>query len=318
MSPRILTTSSGTNQAAFAPLDWALFIAVALIWGSSFLLMDIGLGALEPGLITWIRVSLGAGVLVLFPRARRPIDAEDRPRLVVLSFLWVAIPFTLFPIAQQWVNSAAAGMLNGAMPVFAVAFASIMLRSVPRQSQLLGLLLGFVGVTMMGLGSGGGGGAKAAGVGLIIAATVCYGLAVNISIPLTQRHGSLAVMARILALAVIWTAPLGVSGLFASRFAWGPVLAVSAAGAIGTGVAFVLMGTLVGRVGSARGSFTIYLIPVVALVLGWWLRSDTVAPAALGGAALVIAGALLASRRESGGRSRSRESPSEHTGGSLR
>jgi drug/metabolite transporter (DMT)-like permease len=318
MSPRILTTSSGTNQAAFAPLDWALFLAVALIWGSSFLLMDIGLGALEPGLITWMRVSLGAAVLAMFPRARKPVDAEDRPRLVVLSFLWVAVPFTLFPIAQQWVNSAVAGMLNGAMPVFAVAFGSIMLRSLPRGSQLTGLFLGFAGVVIMGLGSGGSGATRTLGVGLILGATACYGLAVNISIPLTQRHGSLAVMARILVLAAVWTAPLGVWGLFGSRFAWGPVLAVSAAGAIGTGVAFVIMGTLVGRVGSARGSFTIYLIPVVALVLGRWLRSDTVAPVALVGAALVIAGALLASRREMVRSAGDEIGSPDHTGSSLR
>ncbi len=58
------------------------------------------------------------------------------------------------------------------------------------------------------------------------------------------------------------------------------------------------MGTLVSRVGSTRASFITYLIPVVALVLGVAFRDDEVTPLALVGVAMVIAGALLASRRE--------------------
>ena len=119
MGSRILSTSAGTNREAFTPLDWALFVSIGLIWGSSFLLIDIGLEAFHPGLITWMRIAFGALILALVPRARRRIEPFDRPRLIALSFVWVAIPFTLFPIAQQYINSAAAGMLNGAMPIFA-------------------------------------------------------------------------------------------------------------------------------------------------------------------------------------------------------
>jgi drug/metabolite transporter (DMT)-like permease len=299
MFNRILTTSSGINREAFTALDWALFLGISGIWGSSFLLMDIGLESLEPGLITWMRVGLGAAVLMLFPRARAPIDPEDRPRLLVLSVLWVGLPFTLFPIAQQYINSAVAGMLNGAMPIFAAIFASLMLRRLPRGAQAAGLVIGFGGVVLMSVFSGAEGSTQALGIGLILLATLCYGLSVNITTPLTQRHGSLPVMARMLALATIWTAPYGVVGLVGSRFAWDSVLAVAAAGMIGTGAAFVIMGTLVGRVGSTRGSFITYLLPVVALVLGVVFRSDTVAVLAVAGVGLVILGALLASRRES-------------------
>ena len=299
MSNRILTTSSGINREAFTTLDWALFLGISAIWGSSFLLMDIGLESLEPGLITWMRVGLGAAVLMLFPRARAPIDPEDRPRLLVLSVLWVGLPFTLFPVAQQYINSAVAGMLNGAMPIFAAIFASLMLHRLPRGAQAVGLVIGFGGVVLMSVFSGAEGSTQAVGVGLILLATMCYGLSVNIATPLTQRHGSLPVMARMLALATIWTAPYGVVGLIGSRFAWDSVLAVAAAGMIGTGAAFVIMGALVGRVGSTRGSFITYLIPVVALVLGVVFRSDTVAVPAVAGVGLVILGALLASRRES-------------------
>lgn len=70
-----------------------------------------------------------------------------------------------------------------------------------------------------------------------------------------------------LSLATVWTTPYGIIGLLDSKFAWPSVLAVSAAGVLGTGLAFVIMGTLVGRVGSTRASFITYVIPVVALVL---------------------------------------------------
>ena len=116
MAEKILTTTEGTNRNTFSAIDWALFTAISLIWGSSFLLMDIGLDNFAPGLVTWVRVGTGAAALWLFPASRTPIDRADRSRVIVLSFIWVAIPFTLFPVAQQWVNSAVAGMLNGATP----------------------------------------------------------------------------------------------------------------------------------------------------------------------------------------------------------
>lgn len=295
---RILSTSEGTNREAFGAGDWGLFWSIGLIWGSSFLLMAIGLQAFEPGLITWMRVGLGALVLAMFPRARRPLEKEDRPRLVALSFLWVAIPFTLFPIAQQWINSAITGMLNGAMPIFAAAIASMLLKRLPRGAQLSGLALGFAGVVAMSYPSMGTGRAEAIGVLLILGATACYGLAVNIAAPLQQRYGSLPVMARMLGLATIWTSPIGLAGLSGSRFEWGPFVAIAAAGMLGTGVAFVIMGSLVGRVGSTRASFITYVIPVVALGLGVVFLGDRVTPPALAGVVMVIAGALLASRRE--------------------
>ena len=76
-------------------------------------------------------------------------------------------------------------------------------------------------------------------------------------------------------------------------------MAISVAGVVGTGVAFVIMSSLVGRVGSTRASFITYLIPVVALALGVQFRNDVVSGLALVGVALVLAGAFLASRKES-------------------
>ena len=73
-------------------------------------------------------------------------------------------------------------------------------------------------------------------------------------------------------------------------------VAVLVLGVFGTGIAFAIMGSLVGRIGSTRASFITYLIPVVSLALGIAFRDDSVAALAVAGIVLVIAGALLASR----------------------
>jgi drug/metabolite transporter (DMT)-like permease len=296
---RLLTTSEGLNRGNFTPGDWALFLSISLIWGSSFLLMAIGLDSFAPGLITLLRVGLGAGALWIAPQARGTRIARfDWPRLVALSLFWVAIPFTLFPIAQQHINSAVTGMLNGAMPIFAALIAVAMLGRLPSPRTIAGLVTGFAGVVAISLPSIGEGSSEAIGVALVVLATACYGLAVNIAAPIQQRYGSIPVMARMLALATIWTTPIGVTAATDSSFAWGPFVAIAVAGVVGTGVAFVVMGSLVGRVGSTRASFITYVIPVVAVMLGVGFLGDDVTPLALAGTGLVIAGALLASRRD--------------------
>ena len=299
MGDRVLLTTHGTHRGAFAGVDWLLFLVVGTIWGSSFLLMAIGLEEFRPGLVTWLRILFGASALWLVPGARAVrIDRADRARLLLLSITWVAIPFTLFPLAQGSVNSAIAGMLNGAAPIFTAVIATILLRKPPGSRQLIGIPLGFLGVAAIALSVASQGSSQVLGVVLILVATICYGIAFNVATPLQQRYGSLPVMARILAIGAVLTAPLGLVSIPGSSFAWSALAATATVGIFGTGVAFVLMGRLVGRVGPTRASIVGYLIPVVALALGMLFRDDMVGPVAIGGVALVIAGAYLTSRRE--------------------
>jgi drug/metabolite transporter (DMT)-like permease len=283
----------------FTTGDWGLFLSVAVIWGASFLLIDIGLDALPPGVITLLRVGFGALALAVLPLPRRRdrIRPEDRRRLITLSVVWVAVPFTLFPIAEQHITSAVAGLLNGGTPIFAAIFAMLLLRQPTRGAQLLGIAVGFVGVVLVSLPSIGEGSSETFGVALVVLATVCYGFAVTLAGPLQQRYGSVNLMAKVLALATVWTAPYGLWQLGDASWELGPIAAVVVLGVVGTGIAFALMGTLVGRVGSTRASFITYLIPVVALGLGVAFRGDEVFALEIVGVAFVIGGALLASRR---------------------
>jgi drug/metabolite transporter (DMT)-like permease len=218
--------------------------------------------------------------------------------VILIALIWVAIPFTLFPIAQQWIDSAVAGMLNGATPIFTAVLATALLRSLPGPLQVAGLIVGFVGILAIALPSAGSGATAAVGVILVVVATVCYAVSLNMVTPLQQKYGSLPLMARILSVATLMVAPFGLVGLGDSTFAWSSLLAVAAIGVLGTGLAFILMGTLAGSVGATRASFITYLIPVVALVLGVLYRDEVVSPVAVSGVFLVIVGAFLASRRE--------------------
>jgi len=136
-----VTTTPTPVDDQFTSADWSLFLSVAVIWGASFLFIDIGLDALAPGVITLMRVGLGALALAVLPLPRQhtKIRPEDRLRLVTVSVVWVAIPFTLFPIAEQHVTSAVAGLLNGGTPIFDAIFAKVLLGQPTRGAQLLGI-----------------------------------------------------------------------------------------------------------------------------------------------------------------------------------
>jgi len=163
---------------------------------------------------------------------------------------------------------------------------------------VLGIAVGFVGIVCISLPTIGDGSNEATGALLVLAATLCYGFAINLAVPLQQRYGSVPVMAKTLALATLWVAPFGLWQLGDTTFDAGAWAAVFVLGVAGTGIAFWVMASLVGRVGSTRASSMTYLIPVVALSLGVVFRGDEVAPLALVGVVLVLAGAGLASRAD--------------------
>lgn len=220
--------------------------------------------------------------------------------MLAVSVIWVAIPFTLFPLAEQRINSAITGLLNGATPMFAALFGALFFGRRTTGAQLLGVFVGFAGIVLISLPSLGEGSTEAAGVGLVLLATLCYGIATNLVAPLQARYGSQAVMGRMLALATIWVLPWGLAGLDGSEAEAGPLLAVSVLGVVGTGLAFLLMGRLVGRVGPTRATFITYCMPPISLGLGVVFQDDHVEALALVGVCLAVAGAVLAGRKVAG------------------
>lgn len=288
--------------------DWVALSLPGLIWGSSFFLIAEGLDAFSPFLVTWLRIAFGCVALSMVPAARRPVPRSAWVRIAVLGVVWMALPLSLFSLAQERVSSSVTGMINGGTPLMTALVAALVARSLPPQRQLAGLAIGLAGIALTALPSWSDGGSSAAGVLMILAAISCYGIALNVAGPVQRRFGSLPVMVRALAIAAVLTSPLGLLGFGDSAFAWRSALAVAALGALGTGVAFVLMASNAGRYGSTRAASTTYLIPGVALLLGLSVRGESVAAMAVAGSAVALSGAYLVNtgtRRaaESGNRS---------------
>ena len=294
----VIAPPATTEGQAFALRDWVLLGGIALTWGSSFVFIEEALENFEPALIAFLRILFGALTVVWLKRARVPVARSDWGAVIVTGLLWMAIPFLLFPIAQQWIDSSLAGMINGAVPLFAALVATLISRRLPGMSQTLGLVVGFAGVVAVSWPAVQGARSSATGVLLVLLATVCYGIALNVVVPLQRKYGSFAILLRVQAVALALTLVPAVIGAADSTFAWNSLLAIMPLGALGTGLAFVWMTALAGRVGPSRGSVTIYFIPVVAIVLGTIFRNESIALMSLFGTALVLFGAYLTSRAE--------------------
>jgi drug/metabolite transporter (DMT)-like permease len=273
-------------------VDWALLVVPGVIWGASFLFIAEGLEAVAPNGVTFARIAIGFLTLSLFPSARKPVARADWAGTAALGVLWLAFPLSMFPFAEQHVSSALTGMLNGATPLFVAAVASVLASKLPERGIIVGLVVGFGGAVVMAIPAMGGGN-SAFGVGLIMAALISYGIALNIARPLQQRNGAVPVMWRALGVALIITAPLGLRDVINGDWTLRPALAMLCLGAGGTAIANILTATAAGRLGATKASATAFLIPVVALILGVVIRHERVSMLSLVGAAICLSGAFI-------------------------
>jgi len=291
-------TSAAVATPAASPAhsgttDSLLLVGPGLIWGASFLFIAEGLQSVGPNGLTFARILVGFITLGLVPSARRPIAREDRRGVLLLGLIWLALPLSMFPLAEQRVSSALTGMLNGANPLFVAIVASAFSRRLPGRDVLVGLAVGLVGTVLVAWPSLRVGGSSLDGVLFILAGVTCYGFALNVARPLQQRSGALPVIWRAQGWALLMTAPLGVPELLRAHWTPGPLLSVLALGALGTGVAYVLLAVAAGRMGATRAAATTFLIPGVALLLGWLVRGEHVAALSILGGVVCVGGAWL-------------------------
>jgi drug/metabolite transporter (DMT)-like permease len=296
--PSLPTTAEGESASAFGPKEWALVLGISCIWGGSFFFIANALESFPPPVISLIRLSLGFLALSFFPAARSAkFDRHDLGRAAMLGVVWLAGPFLLFPIAEQWISSAVAGMLNGGIPVVAAVISAIMLSRSPGRRQIVGISIGALGIVLISLPSLQGSSKTALGVGLVLLAVLGYGIASNLAVPLTQRYGSVATQWRVQGFAVLWSLPFGLARMGRVHdLTFKSVSSIVVLGLFGTGIALVLAGRLMARVGVTRGTIFNYLVPVVAIVLGVVFRNDSFVWQHAAGIAMVLAGAFVLSR----------------------
>ena len=294
----LFSTSEGTHREAFTASHWGLVAFNALVFGSAFLWIALGLRSLTPGVIALARVSLGAAALALFSKARTPVSRADWGRIIFLGVVGQASPAWLFAAAEERIPSAVAGMLVSGIPIATATIAALLTRRLPGRWQRVGLTVGFGGIVLLSLPTFGGEVGSALGVVYVLIAVLSYGLTNNLLVPLQQRYGAMAVTLRTLAIATIALLPIGLSGVSQSSIEMVPVLAVVFLGVVGTGVTRATQLALTGRVGASRGSIVAYLVPIVALILGFAVLDERVEPIQLLGVMVTILGAFLVSRAE--------------------
>ncbi|MBU3704120.1 MAG: EamA/RhaT family transporter [Ilumatobacteraceae bacterium] len=276
--------------------DWLRLVTPGLIWGTSFFFIAEGLKAFPAIMITPMRIAFGFAALACVPASRTPVPRSAWPRIITLAAVWMAVPLSMFPFAEERVSSSVTGMLNGATPLFVATVGALAFKKKASRAQVNGLLVGFAGVVVIAVPTFNEGSSSIVGIALIVAALTCYGFSLNVALPLQQAHGSLPVLWRAQAAALVMTTPLGLTGINDIDFAWSPLVMIVLLGVFGTGLAYVMTVSNAGRLGATRASVTTYLIPVVALALGALIRNESVEPLSILGCAIALVGAYLAGR----------------------
>lgn len=282
--------------------EWSLLLILSLLWGGSFLFVELALRGLPPLSIVIGRVGLAAlllgGVLVL--RRRGDPSSKDRlPRrawaaALVMGLLNNAIPFTLFVLAQGRIDSALAAIVNATTPLWTVVVAHLFTadeRITPAKAAGLGF--GFAGVVLM---AGRAGGGEAVAILACLGAALSYGLAavwgrrfrrMGVS-PLATAFGQTA--GATLLLMPLWLVldrPWEMQAPGA-----GPVLAVTAMAALSTALAYLIYFRLLASAGATNLSLVTFLIPVSAAAMGVVFLNEVLLPRHVLGFTLIAAGLL--------------------------
>ena len=290
---------SDTNLR-FGLTEWLLALGMALTWGSSFLLIDIIIRYAPTSFVPFGRSFFGMVALFIVPGSRDKIAREHWAKIWVLGLIWMALPFFLFPIAERTVASSIAGMMNGALPVAVIVVTSVWIRTKPSAQRIVAVLVGFLGIVLIAVPSiNDGTSADAKGIFYLLAALMCYAVALNIARPLQAIYSPATLMLRVVSTSTVLSAPLGLYALRTTTFTFALFGATFVLGALGSGIAFLLFGTLLTRTGTVRAMIPTYFTPIVGTLLGVLFNDEKVLSLSLIGMLIVIFGAWLTSRPDS-------------------
>lgn len=307
---------------AVTRVPWQVkFAALALIWGSSFLLMKVGLDDLHPVQIVTLRILLAALTLVLllrFTRGRLPRGRRVWGHVLVSSLFLTVLPFTGFVTGEVYVSSALAGIGNATTPIATVLCALAILPSERLTGRkVLAVALGFVGVVVIAEPWNITGRPDPFGFLLVVLAASSYGLGwtyTRRTLGGTDLGGLAQPTALLLSgtvlivpVAIVWwllspverPAPWSLveqTGVSDAYPLWLSVGAIVLLGVVGTGLAYMFQYDVVRAAGTVVSSTVTYLIPVVSVVLGVLVLGERLGAAQLLGFAIVLVAAVLVSR----------------------
>lgn len=283
-------------------LSWVLYVVLCLIWGSSFLLMLIGLEKLNAWQVAAIRL-LSAGVILLpfVWKVMQRIPKEKISFIILSGFLGSFFPAFLFCLAETKLDSSFAGTLNSLTPIFVLIVGASFFQLKVNQRQVLGILISFTGSILLFLSKSGKTG-DLMYIGFIVLATFLYGLNVNMvsrklkevaSFDIAVLAFSFLTIPSLIILLVFQTHQLNLSD---NQTLWS-VLASAGLGIAGTTVASILFYILLKRAGGVFASTVTYGIPFVAI--GWGLvYKEKITLAVVLSLLLILLGILITNLKE--------------------
>ncbi|GAB3503026.1 DMT family transporter [Amycolatopsis cihanbeyliensis] len=283
---------------------------LALMWGSSFFWIKLGLNAFSPVQLVLIRLVLGAAVLLVLCygyRARLPRGGRVWLHLGVAALFHNAVPFLLFAIGEQTVDSGTTGVLNATTPLWALVVA--LLWRVDRglnAARVAGLVVGLAGTALI-FAPWRSSDLLSWGSVAILAGAMSYGFVFVYEQRFLTGSGASPVAlagSQMLAASGFLLLATPFAGLSPIRLDPGAVLAVVVLGVFSTGIAFAVNYRLLATEGAVAAATVGYLMPVVSILLGTLLLNEHLNPRVVAGMVVVLLGVALTRvrRNRAGGR----------------
>ena len=263
-------------------LPWILFIGLAIIWGSSFILMKRGLQSFSYTQVGTLRVSIAALFMAVIGfRHFKHFRKKDLISLTIVGFLGNAIPYVLFPLAVNHLDSGVVGIINSLVPLFTVLIGGWFFGQKATDTQWQGVAVGLLGAVILILPmnsilQGGFSIEGELGYGLFgVLATMMYGTSVNTLKSKLPHLKALTVTTLSLATAapftIVFSLASGVHEVFLNDpQAWPNFGFIAILGVIGSGIAVIMFNYLIQITTALFSSSVTYAIPVVAVLWGLW------------------------------------------------
>jgi drug/metabolite transporter (DMT)-like permease len=281
--------------------DEIVALAAALVtvglWASAFVGIRSAGRDLSPGALTLCRLAVGAvvlGAVVAFRREPLP-RARDLPAIVLCGVLWFGIYNVALNEAERRVDAGTAAMLVNIGPIFIALLAGVILREGFPRTLVAGCATAFAGAVVIGLATSEHGVHAGWGAVLCVVAALAYAAAVVIQKPVLTRVSGLQVTFLACAVGAIACLPFGptlageAGDARGSAIAWAIYLGVAPTAIGFTTWAYALARTTAGRTGA-----TLYLVPPLAILMGWAILGESPPALAFAGGALCLAGVVVA------------------------
>lgn len=280
---------------------WLMFLGLGGIWGSSFLLIKVGVEDLGPLPLVSVRIGLAALLMVVFLRLTGrtwPTDHTELAALVFVGVMNTAVPFSLITWGEQKIDSGLATVLDATVPLFTLVIAHFALadeRITPQK--VVGLVTGFLGVALLASRHAESSSPNPfSGQLAVLVASGCYALSVVVIRrylrrvdPFVVAGGSLMVGGSVVVLVTLLTASLPVM----SEVHIKAVLAVLVLAVMNTVVAYFLFYSLINAWGATRTTLVTYIMPPIGVTLGAIFLDETVDWKIVAAAALILGGILV-------------------------